>query len=53
MGKGGNAMEANHYKTLFAGYDVVGLITMQTIRGMARNLKSFFTDIGNGMIQLF
>ena len=24
-GKGGNAMEANHYKTLFAGYDVVGL----------------------------
>ena len=24
-GKGGNAMEADHYKTLFAGYDVVGL----------------------------
>ena len=24
-GKGGNAMEADHYKALFAGYDVVGL----------------------------
>ena len=24
-GKGGNAMEADHYKTLFAGHDVVGL----------------------------
>lgn len=24
-GKGGNAMEADHYKTLFAGYDVVGM----------------------------
>lgn len=21
-GKGGNAMEADHYKTLFAGYDI-------------------------------
>ena len=24
-GKGGNAMEADHYKTLFAGYDVIGI----------------------------
>ena len=24
-GKGGNAMEANHYKTLFAEYDVIGI----------------------------
>ena len=24
-GKGGSAMEADHYKTLFSGYDVVGL----------------------------
>ena len=24
-GKGGNATEADHYKTLFAGYDVVEL----------------------------
>ena len=24
-GKGGNAMEADHYKTLFAGYDMIGI----------------------------